>query len=167
MTPYSLYKSVCVATVCFFRAPKWKPSREHTCVYDFISKAKKHIHTKIVCLFTTMLIFWMFTLSVCIILFQTHTTRYVFHTLCRLCVFICIFLLCSLNNNHMFLLVIVSFHSFKCSKVTRAGFHLGAPQNVKLWQSHFYRKYIGKPSSRKLRRAIYYTVYRMYPHKTY
>ncbi len=45
------------------------------------------------------------------------------------------------------------------------GFHLGALKNVKLRQKQFHMKYMVKSSSRKLRRAIYYTVYRMDPQK--
>ncbi len=40
-------------------------------------------------------------------------------------------------------------------------------QNVKLRQKQFHMKDVGKSSSRKLRRAIYYILYRMDPQKTH
>ena len=52
-------------------------------------------------------------------------------------------------------------------KVARPGFHLGALKNVKLRQKQFHMKDTGKSSSRKLRRAIYYTLYRMDAPKTH
>ncbi len=53
----------------------------------------------------------------------------------------------------------------KNPKVRRPGVHLGEPKNVKLGQNQLYITYIGESSSRKLRRAIYYTLYRMDPQK--
>ena len=57
--------------------------------------------------------------------------------------------------------------NLKNPKVTRPGFHLGALKNVKLRQKQFHMKDTGKSSSRKLRRVIYYTLYRMDPQNTY
>ncbi len=50
---------------------------------------------------------------------------------------------------------------------SRLGFHFGAWKNVKLQQTQFYIKDTGKSSSRKLRRAIYYILYRTDPQKTH
>ena len=62
----------------------------------------------------------------------------------------------------------LGFHiCFEDLEVTRPGFHLGAPKKVKLRQKHVSVKDIGKSSSRKLRRAIYYILYRMDPQKTH
>ncbi len=49
--------------------------------------------------------------------------------------------------------------------VSRLGFDLGARKNVKLRQKQIQIKDTGTSSSRKLRRAIYYTLYRMDPQK--
>ena len=54
----------------------------------------------------------------------------------------------------------------KNPKVTRPGFHLGAPKKRKVATKTIYIKDTGKSSSRKLRRVIYYTLYRMDPQKT-
>ncbi len=59
-------------------------------------------------------------------------------------------------------------NNLKSPNVTRLGFHLGAPEKRKvITKLFFYIKYIVKSSSRKLRRVIHYTLYRMDPHKTY
>ena len=41
------------------------------------------------------------------------------------------------------------------------------PKNIKLRQKQFHMKDTGKSSSRKLRRVIYYTLYRMDPQKAH
>ncbi len=53
-------------------------------------------------------------------------------------------------------------------RITRPGFHLGAQKkNVKLRHKQSHMKDTGKSSSRKLRRAIYYILYRMVPQITH
>ena len=50
-------------------------------------------------------------------------------------------------------------------QITRPGVHFEVPKNIQLRQKHFHMKDTGKSSSRKLRRAIYHTLYRMDPQK--
>ncbi len=57
--------------------------------------------------------------------------------------------------------------NLKNPKVTRPGFHLGAPKNVKLRQQQINIEDMGESSSRKLRWVIYYTLYRMDHQKTH
>ena len=52
-------------------------------------------------------------------------------------------------------------------QIARPGFHFEVPKNIKLRQKQFHMKYTGKFSSRKLRRVIYYTLYRMDPKKAH
>ena len=56
---------------------------------------------------------------------------------------------------------------FSNVQITRPGFHFEVPKNIKLRQKQFHMKDTGKSSSRKLRRVIYYLLYRMDPQKTH
>ncbi len=58
-------------------------------------------------------------------------------------------------------------NTLKNQKITRPGFHLGAPTKRKVMTTSNYIKYIGESSSRKLRWAIYCTLYRMDPQTPY
>jgi len=46
-------------------------------------------------------------------------------------------------------------------------YNFEVPKNVKLRRKQFHMKDTGKPSSRKLRRVVYYLLYRMDPQKTH
>ena len=59
-------------------------------------------------------------------------------------------------------------NNLKHLETTWPGFHLGAAtKTTKILQNQFYGKDTGKSSSRKLRRVIYCTLYRMDPKTTY
>ncbi len=51
--------------------------------------------------------------------------------------------------------------------MTRPDFQFGVPEKHKVATNQIHIKYIGKSSSRKLRRVILYTLYRMDPQKTH
>ena len=57
----------------------------------------------------------------------------------------------------------ISKFKFSNIQITRPGFHFEVPKNIKLRQKQFHMNDTGKSSSRKLRRVIYYTLYRMDP----
>ncbi len=61
------------------------------------------------------------------------------------------------------------FQNFKIPKfqITRHDFQFGVQKDIKLRQHQFHIKDIGKSSSRKLRRVIYYSLYRMDPRNTH
>ena len=81
------------------------------------------------------------------------------------------------NSNYrtsLFFLQIFKTQYFTLSKfkaafvqITRPGVHFEVPKNIQLRQKHFHMKDTGKSSSRKLRRAIYHTLYRMDPQNTH
>ncbi len=57
-------------------------------------------------------------------------------------------------------------YNFSIFQITRSDVHLGVPNKRKGATKTTLIKDTGKSSSRKLRRAIYYTLYRMDPQKT-
>ena len=66
----------------------------------------------------------------------------------------------SILTNSKFEISKIKFSKFQ---ITRPGFHFEVPKNIKLRQTQFHMKDTGKSSSRKLRRVIYYALYRMDP----
>ena len=58
-------------------------------------------------------------------------------------------------------------HQSQKSESYTARLPFGSTKKVKLRQKQLHIKYTGRSSSRKLRRVIYYTLYRMDPQKTH
>ncbi len=74
------------------------------------------------------------------------------------------FHVCFQISNFNFKIPNFKFASFR---IIRLGFNFGVPQNIKLRRKRFHMKDTGKSSSRKLRRDVYYILYRMDPQKTH